>query len=333
MPADTTIKLRRGTASAWTTANPTLAAGEPGFETDTGKLKVGDGATSWTGLAYLTASGGGGTPPSEGALTDASTIASDWSANTVKYVTLGGNRTLGTPTGATAGQRMAYRIVQDSTGGRTLTLGADWRANAVIAPGGVLGLKPNGGAVDCLDAVYNAVDGKFDIVNLVNVAATVASLVPTMTGYTSPSGTAFASAENTVIDAAWGGNAWKAFDSSTTSTGWLTGPSSLPQFVGYIFGSGAAHTVASYKIVGNRGDATNSPTAWTLQGSNDTTNGSDGTWTTVDTQSGQTSWSTSGTPNAYVVASPGSYTAYRLNVTTGNGNAYIGVVNLDVVGW
>ena len=46
------IQYRRGTAAEWTSANPTLATGEPGYETDTGKFKVGDGATAWTALAY-----------------------------------------------------------------------------------------------------------------------------------------------------------------------------------------------------------------------------------------------------------------------------------------
>lgn len=48
----TTIQYRRGTASQWTTANPTLAAGEPGFETDTGKYKIGDGTKNWATLGY-----------------------------------------------------------------------------------------------------------------------------------------------------------------------------------------------------------------------------------------------------------------------------------------
>ncbi len=52
MPATQIIKLRRGTAAAWTGANPTLAAGEPGYETDTGKIKIGDGSTAWNSLAY-----------------------------------------------------------------------------------------------------------------------------------------------------------------------------------------------------------------------------------------------------------------------------------------
>jgi len=49
----TTIKLRRGTAAQWTAADPILAAGEPGFETDTGKHKIGDGVTAWAGLSYF----------------------------------------------------------------------------------------------------------------------------------------------------------------------------------------------------------------------------------------------------------------------------------------
>lgn len=47
------IEFRRDTAANWTGTNPTLASGEPGYETDTGKLKVGDGATAWTGLSYI----------------------------------------------------------------------------------------------------------------------------------------------------------------------------------------------------------------------------------------------------------------------------------------
>ena len=48
----TTIKLRRDTASNWANANPILAAGEPGVETDTLRVKYGDGSNTWTNLAY-----------------------------------------------------------------------------------------------------------------------------------------------------------------------------------------------------------------------------------------------------------------------------------------
>ncbi len=46
-------QIRRGTAAAWTSANPTLAAGEAGWESDTNKVKIGDGATAWVSLAYF----------------------------------------------------------------------------------------------------------------------------------------------------------------------------------------------------------------------------------------------------------------------------------------
>lgn len=49
----TRMQQRRGTASEWTSANPTLAAGEIGFETDTGQFKIGDGTTSWSSLNYF----------------------------------------------------------------------------------------------------------------------------------------------------------------------------------------------------------------------------------------------------------------------------------------
>lgn len=52
MSVVTQIQVRRGTASQWTSTNPTLAAGEWGLETDTLKTKIGDGATAWTSLAY-----------------------------------------------------------------------------------------------------------------------------------------------------------------------------------------------------------------------------------------------------------------------------------------
>jgi len=53
MSVVTQIQIRRGTAAQWTSANPTLAAGELGFETDTGLLKGGNGATAWNSLPYV----------------------------------------------------------------------------------------------------------------------------------------------------------------------------------------------------------------------------------------------------------------------------------------
>jgi len=57
MGVQTLIQVRRGTASTWTTNTPTLSAGEWGYETDTGKVKIGDGSTAWGGLPYLAIAG------------------------------------------------------------------------------------------------------------------------------------------------------------------------------------------------------------------------------------------------------------------------------------
>ena len=59
-------------------------------------------------------------------LTDAATIAVDLSLANNHTVTLGGNRTLGNPTNARPGQTGSIFIVQDGTGGRTLTPAANW---------------------------------------------------------------------------------------------------------------------------------------------------------------------------------------------------------------
>ena len=49
----TRIQLRRGIASSWTSSNPILASGEVGVETDTNKIKIGDGSSNWNELDYF----------------------------------------------------------------------------------------------------------------------------------------------------------------------------------------------------------------------------------------------------------------------------------------
>lgn len=48
------VQLRRGSTSDWSTANPTLAAGEVGVDTSLTKFKVGNGSTAWNSLGYAT---------------------------------------------------------------------------------------------------------------------------------------------------------------------------------------------------------------------------------------------------------------------------------------
>ena len=45
--------LKRGTAQRWLEVNPILDSGEPGFEYDTNKLKIGDGVRAWRDLPYI----------------------------------------------------------------------------------------------------------------------------------------------------------------------------------------------------------------------------------------------------------------------------------------
>ena len=47
-----TLQHKRGTAAVLTANNPTIPAGEIVFETDTGRIKIGDGSTAWNSLAY-----------------------------------------------------------------------------------------------------------------------------------------------------------------------------------------------------------------------------------------------------------------------------------------
>lgn len=56
----TQIKLRRDTAANFASKNPVLGIGEPAYETDTKKLKIGDGTTAYNSLDYF-AGGGGST--------------------------------------------------------------------------------------------------------------------------------------------------------------------------------------------------------------------------------------------------------------------------------
>lgn len=52
MSSTARVRVRRGTAAAWTAANPVLALGEIAAETDTLRIKVGTGTATWTSLPY-----------------------------------------------------------------------------------------------------------------------------------------------------------------------------------------------------------------------------------------------------------------------------------------
>jgi len=70
----------------------------------------------------------------EATLTDGSTVS--WNALTqpVAKVTIGGNRTMGAPSGGVTGQFIALLVIQDGTGSRTLTWNAVYEFKDDTAP-------------------------------------------------------------------------------------------------------------------------------------------------------------------------------------------------------
>jgi hypothetical protein len=104
MPVVTQVQVRRGTAAQWTSANPTLASGEQGFETDTLKLKIGNGSTAWNSLGYVATGSVGtvtsvvaGTGLSGGTITTTGTIAIDSTVATLTGTQTLTNKTLTDP--------------------------------------------------------------------------------------------------------------------------------------------------------------------------------------------------------------------------------------------
>jgi hypothetical protein len=89
------IQLRGDSAANWTNTNPVLAAREIGIETNTRKMKIGDGVTAWNSLAY-TAGGSVGGPVSWDDITDKPTTLDTfgitdaaYAANDGQTITLG----------------------------------------------------------------------------------------------------------------------------------------------------------------------------------------------------------------------------------------------------
>lgn len=101
----------------------------------------------------------------EVSLTDAATIAVDMSTFINAKVTLGGNRTLGSPSNLKVGQCGFIRIIQDGTGNRTLAYHGDWKFLNGIDPT----LSTAGNATDIL--FYHVIASGFVFASLVKSVA------------------------------------------------------------------------------------------------------------------------------------------------------------------
>lgn len=115
----TRLQQRRDTAANWTSNNPTLAAGEIGYETDTKKMKIGDGTTAWSSLTYAAVgtvtSITAGTGLSGGTITGSGTIAIDSTVATLTGTQAFTNKDL------TSGTNTFPTSLATLTGAQTLT--------------------------------------------------------------------------------------------------------------------------------------------------------------------------------------------------------------------
>ena len=103
-------------------------------------------------------------PSAAYALTDAAAITTDASLGNTFSVTLGGNRTLGNPTNPTADQKCLWKLKQDGTGSRTITLDTKFRLGTDMPP---IVLSTAANKIDYLGAMYNAADDKWDVIGFI----------------------------------------------------------------------------------------------------------------------------------------------------------------------
>lgn len=153
MAGNTLLELRRDTAANWTSANPTLAAGEPGYETDTFKMKIGDGSTAWTSLAYFIIF------PNVQTVTSAATVTPTFSNDQVNITAQGAALALANPTGtAIPAWGIVIRIKDDGTA-RAISYGTQYRAIGVTLPTTTVISK-----TVYLGCIWNNTDTKLDVV-------------------------------------------------------------------------------------------------------------------------------------------------------------------------
>ena len=128
--------------------------------------------------------------------------------------------------------------------------------------------------------------------------------IPVMISNTAPSGTAFASTQSV------GGEAWRAFDQSTSSI-WGTPTGTLTGSIGYQFPT--AKIIKRY-LWRSFTSAGNNPRNWTFEGGSSIV----GPWVVLDTVTG----SSIGASATYIssgLTNTNAYSFYRMNITLNNG--------------
>ena len=224
MAVVTQIQVRRGTAAQWTSTNPTLGAGEQGFETDTLKLKIGDGSTAWNSLAYVATGAVGtvtsitaGTGLSGGTITTTGTIAIDSTVATLTGSQTLTNKTLTTPVISSISNSGTVTIPTGSVTLATLT-GTETLTNKTLTDA-----KINLG-FDAETASYTAVlANNSQVVTMDNGSANTFS-IPTNASVAFPIGT-----QITVLQIGAGQTTIQAVTSGTTTIQSTGGTAAQPK--------------------------------------------------------------------------------------------------------
>jgi len=185
-------------------------------------------------------------------------------------------------------------------------------SNPAIWNGGVL---PNPGDIVASNNFTVTIDQNINVDRLTNAAETAVSLVPIMTGYTTPSGIASASREYSAPTYA----AWKAFDGSVAagSNAWVgQNGRPLPEWLEYEFSS--PQIITGYSVQNTVYDG-NRPTNWEFQAWNGTT------WVVLDTVTGSPSQAI---PYARTFTNTVAYSKYRIFITNSLATDFLGIGEL-----
>ncbi|NMI02858.1 hypothetical protein HF638_02665 [Paenibacillus sp. SZ31] len=149
--------------------------------------------------------------------------------------------------------------------------------------------------------------------------------VPPMTSSITPSGFASASGYASTYDA------WQAFsDKPSGNMAWIC--NARTGWICYRFD--VPIVITKYTILppsDNTSTLTRSPKDWILEGSNNSTNGSDGTWITLDSVAGTTGWAMN-TKKEFTFANVNSYLCYRIRITLNSGDtSYVSVWQIELM--
>ncbi|OME44712.1 hypothetical protein BSK59_33225 [Paenibacillus odorifer] len=139
---------------------------------------------------------------------------------------------------------------------------------------------------------------------------------PKMTSNTTPSGRVFS---DTVFSSAY--DPWMVFNQVDDGEGYASGNGSGGKgFLGYQFPSAVVITKYVIRSMTGSNHLDKMPKDWSFEGSNDSTNGTDGTWVVLDSRTSQI-WTTITTDKEYFISNPKSFITYRLRWTANNGVA------------